>query len=55
MSKSSDVSAVQVTKADGKISTTTAADQAPRVRIGDAVMPWSKTPKARLGDAVMPW
>jgi hypothetical protein len=42
-------------KADEKASLTKTAEQAPRVRIGDAVMPWSKAPKARLGDAVMPW
>jgi hypothetical protein len=54
MKTSPALSATPSAKLDEKVSTT-AAEQAPRVRIGDAVTPWSKTPKARLGDAVMPW
>jgi hypothetical protein len=55
MTKAPELSTVDTTKIDDKASTQAVADQAPRVRLGDAVMPWSKTPKARLGDAVMPW
>ena len=54
MTKTSDLSTVDTTKVDEKVSSQK-ADQPPRVRVGDALMPWSKAPKARLGDALMPW
>jgi len=54
MSKSSKLKAA-VDKVGAEQSEAQPSDQAPRVRVGDAVMPWSKAPKVRLGDAVMPW
>jgi len=54
MKKAIDLTPAETTKADEKVSTKV-IDQSPRVRVGDALTPWSKTPKVRLGDALMPW